>query len=156
MLSQAVVTVTRDPNAQMQYKNFERDIVVEYGVDLVGWTHPSFKCPAKLSTSLPPLQTLLDALESGACRFVRLSKPERTRRRAEYQRKVASGDIITRKPRSDIGRRRGRAAKRPRHAHDSDSEGDSGSSSSEDEAGPAHKRRRPQQYKSAAIVIESD
>ncbi|EPS92521.1 hypothetical protein FOMPIDRAFT_1100015, partial [Fomitopsis schrenkii] len=131
------VAITKDKDAQMQYKNFEHDIVIQYGVDLVGWTHSSFKCPSKLSTSLPPLQTLLDALNSGTCHFKCLSKQEHAMRKVAYQCKLTSGEIAPRKPRSDIGCRRkhgatkAQKAKRSRRT-DSDSESDSSSSRKDD------------------------
>ncbi|EPS95022.1 hypothetical protein FOMPIDRAFT_37516, partial [Fomitopsis schrenkii] len=130
-INDSLAEITKSKKVQMSYKNFERDIVVEYGINIVGWSHPTWKDPSKLSTSLPALQTLLDALNSGACHFVRLSKPEHAKRKAAHEAKVKSGEIVPRKIRSDAGRKRQKRKKTSRDAESSD-----------EENRPARKRRR--------------
>lgn len=68
----------------MQYVKYEPDIVLRHGIVLEGWTHPTFANPSELSTSLPPLQTLLNAITNGTCKFVTLSREERMKREDEY------------------------------------------------------------------------
>ena len=98
----------------MQYINYETDIVQKYGVILEGWTHPTWANPSELSTSVPPLQTLVLAIKNGTCKFRTLTKPELEQRQVEYAEKVASGEIAVKKKRtrSDKGTKR----KRPGHS----------------------------------------
>ena len=103
-----VVEITGQPNIVMQYVNYERDIVLRHGIELRGWTHPVWANPSELSTSLPPLQGLLDAIKTGNCKFVRLTREERTLREVAYNEKVALGEIhVGRKKRKDAGTKRG-------------------------------------------------
>ena len=67
-LTDLTVEVTGDHNAQMQYSNYKEGIVHRYGVKLVGWTFPVLVSPSELSTSLPALQTLYDALKHDTCK----------------------------------------------------------------------------------------
>lgn len=155
------MAITKDANATMSYKNYEADIVVKYGVELQGWTHSTWRCPAKLSTSLAPLRTLLDALISGQCRFVRLSKTEHAARKAEYDHKVKTGEIVPRKQRSDAGKLRSKRKKSKSTsksvAEDSDDDEDGGSSSDDEDGGDTRSRkRRRTNPKSAEIVEDSD
>ena len=92
----------------MQYLNYERDIVLRYGVVLEGWTHSLWANPSELSTSLEPLRQLVDALKSGSCKFVKLTREDWEKRRKEYYAKIDSGEIRSRerKKRSDAGKKR--------------------------------------------------
>jgi hypothetical protein len=92
----------------MQYINYERAIVLRLGVELQGWTHPTWANPSELSTSLPPLQALLDAIKHGNCKFVRLSREELKAREADYHKKIQTGEIqvVQRKKRKDAGTKR--------------------------------------------------
>ncbi|KAJ6536529.1 hypothetical protein DFH09DRAFT_844736, partial [Mycena vulgaris] len=94
----------------MQYVNYEEDIVHRYGIELVGWTPDKFCNPSELTTSLPVLRDLLNALKSGECRFEKLSPAARQARITEYEEVIAVGRIIgnSRNPRSDIGTKRKR------------------------------------------------
>ncbi|OBZ67311.1 hypothetical protein A0H81_12569 [Grifola frondosa] len=65
-----LVDITNNEHAVMKYTSFERDIVMQHRIDLVGWTADKFCNLSDLSNSLPQLEKLLEALESGACRFV--------------------------------------------------------------------------------------
>ncbi|KAF8222541.1 hypothetical protein L208DRAFT_1074497, partial [Tricholoma matsutake] len=58
--------------AVMQYVNYDEAITQRYGVILEGWTFNRFVNPSEFSTSIPPLQTLLDALNNGSCKFTKL------------------------------------------------------------------------------------
>lgn len=124
-----LVEITGQPNVVMQYVNYERDIVLRFGIELIGWTHPTWINPSELSTSLPPLQALLDAIKSGTCKFVRLTHGDRKVREAEYYKKVEAGEIdIGRKKRKDAGKKRG-PRKKQRQV---DSEEDSDSANNTD------------------------
>ncbi|KAI0658035.1 hypothetical protein C8Q70DRAFT_1055408 [Cubamyces menziesii] len=83
-------TITGNPNAVMNYANHEQEIVLCYGVELVGWTHSQFANPLSLSISLPPLCILLAALESGACSFQCLSPKELEARQKAHDEKVVA------------------------------------------------------------------
>ena len=97
----------------MNYVNYEEAIVQRYGALLEGWTFPKFVNPSELSTGLPPLQTLLDALNNGSCKFVKLSREERKARETCHRQKLASGEIQVheRKTRKDAGKKRKRSSK---------------------------------------------
>ncbi|KAJ7506728.1 hypothetical protein B0H11DRAFT_1644568, partial [Mycena galericulata] len=68
----------------MQYVWYEEDIVQHYCVVLVGWTFPEIINPSELSSSLPGLQELYDALKDNTCFFKRLEPAEREQRKAEW------------------------------------------------------------------------
>lgn len=98
----------------MEYKNYHRDIVVRYQIELVGWPHSKFQSPGSLGTSLPLFVSILDALESGECRFVELTPEALETLDVKYRADVAAGIIAgpaKRKKRSDEGitkKRKGR------------------------------------------------
>lgn len=133
----------------MQYTNYEEDIVLRYGILLEGWTHPKFNNPSNLSTSLPPLQKLLDALTSGTCHFIKLTPPQLATRKAEHAAKQASGEIPPRqrKTRKDAGK------KRPHPGADlEESEGNDGG-----EGGTAHPGSQSgKRARKSAAVVETD
>ncbi|KAF8506422.1 hypothetical protein BU17DRAFT_100793 [Hysterangium stoloniferum] len=87
--------ITGLDNVQMQYLNYEWDIVQHFGVELVGWT-AEFVNLSQLSNALAPLQELADALEAGTCKFVQLTTAE----------------CRPRKKRADAGQPRGPRKKR--------------------------------------------
>ena len=99
-----LVTATGNPKAVMQYKHYERDIVIRYGIEMEGWTHTMFACPASLPMEIEPLQKLLEALDNGTCRFRSLTYAEREERKRTYEAKVANGAVRPRKTRSDKGK----------------------------------------------------
>lgn len=92
----------------MQYVNYEEDIIQRYGIELQGWTYDKFVNPSELSTSLPLLRKLLNAIDTGDCKFVKLTAEERRKRLETYKKKVAKGEIKVRerKIRSDAGKRK--------------------------------------------------
>lgn len=113
----------------MQYARYEEDIVLNYGIELVGWTYDNFVNPSKLSTSLGPLTTLYDALKSGECKFVKLSPAELKERETAYRAKQASGEVqvLKRKRRSDAGKPRKKAkSQKAVESHIDDEEGSDG------------------------------
>ena len=104
------VEITGDENALMQYTNYEEQIVQKYRVELQGWTFDKFVNPSVLSTSLHGLKRLLDAINNGQCKFIKLSHLEVKRRCEELQKKQIEGTVAvkTRKPRADRGIKRSR------------------------------------------------
>jgi hypothetical protein len=141
----------------MQYVNYEEAIVQRYGVVLEGWTFDRFVNPSELSTALPPLQKLLDALNDGSCKFVKLTREQRKAREKAYLTKLASGEVQVRerKTRKDAGIRRKRKQKLSKKTSGSNGGGDlddADSTTTDDEARPK-KRHRP--AKSAPVIYSS-
>ena len=95
----------------MQYINYEEAIVQCYGIELQGWTYDRFVNPSELSTSLPSLRKLLNTIDTGDCKFVKLTAEERCKCQETYKKKVANGEIKfrERKIRSDTGKRKWKA-----------------------------------------------
>jgi hypothetical protein len=98
--------------------------VLKYGVELQGWTHDKFVCPSSLSTSLPALQALLDAINNGVCKFIKLTPVEVKTRREQRQKQINEGTVVVkqRKQRSDIGAKRPRKGKGKALAGDEESD----------------------------------
>ena len=93
----------------MYYVDYEEKIVQRYGIGLVGWTYEKFVNPSELSTSLPGLQQLLDAINNGSCKFVKLSPLQLIERRQALQKSISDGNVPApkgRKPRKDRGTKR--------------------------------------------------
>lgn len=103
-----LVDITGNPNATMQYARYEQDIVQRYGIVLEGWTYENFVNPSELSTSIPALCELHDALTNGTCRFVKLTAAQKKEREVSYQAKISAGEIVIpkRKKRADAGKQR--------------------------------------------------
>ncbi|OCH84194.1 hypothetical protein OBBRIDRAFT_839892 [Obba rivulosa] len=92
-----LVEITGNLKAIMNYVNYEKDIVLRYGIELQGWTHEKFVNPSDLSMSLPPLEKLHAAIKSGDC---------------PYYNKLEEGSVPQRKKRKDAGKPRGSHAKK--------------------------------------------
>jgi hypothetical protein len=86
------VEITGDAKAEMAYVQYEEKIVQNYGIKLVGWTAPRLVNPSELSSSLAPLQQLVHALKTEACKFVKLSPAERQERLDKYNEDIAAGN----------------------------------------------------------------
>jgi len=101
----SVVDITGNMKAVMQYTQYEEEIVHRYGIELQGWTYEKIMNPSLLTSSLPPLMALRDALVAGTCKFVKLTAAERKERKAAHMEKIKSGEIEVRKRkrRSDAG-----------------------------------------------------
>jgi hypothetical protein len=106
-----VVDITGNMKAVMHYTRYEEEIVHRYGIELQGWTYEKIMNPSLLSSSLPPLITLRDALVAGTCKFIKLTARERKERETAYMEKIKSGEIENRKRkrRSDAGTSKKRA-----------------------------------------------
>ena len=107
------VDITGDKNATMKYTEYEELIVLKYGIELQGWTYDKFVCPSSLLTSLPALQALLDAINNGRCKFIKLMPAEVKMRHEERQKQINGGTIVVKqwKQHSDIGAKRPRKVK---------------------------------------------
>lgn len=105
------VEITDNDNAVMHYVDYEEKVVQRYGVELIGWTYDKLVNPSELSTSLPGLRQLLEAINAGSCKFIRLSQAQLKQRREEHQKAIEDGSLPapkTRKPRKDRGTKRKR------------------------------------------------
>ena len=151
----------------MQYKSYEKDIVLHYGIELVGWTEGlPFACPSSLPTTLEPLQKLLQAIDDGYCYFRRLSSAERGRRREEYNRSVTDGAVAPRRARKDKGKKRGTYRRRkgadvgPDGDHngngDGDGDGDGDGEETDEEDVRRHKKRTRTSRERTVSSSESD
>lgn len=109
----------------MHYTRYEEEIVQRYGIVLQGWTYEDIMNPSLLSSSIPPLKALWEALVAGTCKFVKLTAAEKKEREVAYMAKIKSGDIEVRKRkrRSDAGTRK---KKRSRSGVDADDDGNDG------------------------------
>ncbi|KAF8236919.1 hypothetical protein L208DRAFT_1078784, partial [Tricholoma matsutake] len=109
--------------AVMQYVNYEEGIIQRYGdgIELTGWTYEKFVNPSELSTAVEPLHKLVDAINAGDCKFVKLTTEECRECLASYRAKIAVGELKARerKTRSDAGTK-----KRKRKAMNNISEDD--------------------------------
>ena len=145
--------ITGDEKAVMQYVNYDELIIQKYGVELQGWTFDKLFSPSQLSTSLPGLRRLLDAINNGDCKFVKLGPLEVKKRREELQKKQDDGivPVKTRKPRKDRGTKRPRTKGKKTAANDAEDDDDEGGSDEEEER--PRKRRAP---KSAETIPEDD
>ncbi|RPD52386.1 hypothetical protein L226DRAFT_576897 [Lentinus tigrinus ALCF2SS1-7] len=136
-ITAALVKITGNKKAVMQYKSYEKDIVLHYGIELVGWTAGlPFACPSSLPVTLEPLQNLLQAIDNGQCYFRRLSASEKSERRKQYDKSVADGTVATRQPRKDKGKPRGSYRQRKAVGAEHEEGGD------EDVGGIAHGKKR--------------
>ncbi|KAG6807335.1 hypothetical protein H0H92_007964, partial [Tricholoma furcatifolium] len=135
------------PNVAMHYEKYDVDVVLKYGVVLKGWPPGiKFQSPAKL-TRIEDACILREALLSGECHWVKLSKKERRECERDRREKLASGEIAPkeRKRRSDAGVKRGPrnggkgGGKRRRGGEESASESDGGQNK---ENGVRCKKRR--------------
>lgn len=132
----------------MQYINYEEAIIECYRIELQGWTYDRFVNPSELSTSLPSLRKLLNAIDTGDCKFVKQTAKEHCKGQETYKKKVANGEIkgCERKIRSDAG-------KRKRKAQDGLNEGsDDEESDSDEDLLP----RKKNCHKSKAIIGDTD
>jgi len=147
------VDITGNPKAVMRYINYEEEIVIRYGIKLEGWTYENFKNPSELSSSLPPLRALSEAIRNGTCKFVKLTAAEKKKFEQEFNAKVQTGQVILRKRkiRKDAGKKK---AKRRRTNSKggvaSDSEGTSGSEDDDEEEEVAGG------FKSSELVNDDD
>jgi hypothetical protein len=147
--------ITGNPKAVMHYVQYHKEIVMRYGVALKGWTHPMFANPSDLSTSLPPLQELLNAINSDQCKFVNLTSEQQKAEDNKYQEKIRKGEITVpvRATRKDKGKKR----KVQEAAGDSNDDEDGENGDGNDRQGlrqPAKRRRLAKARKPAPKSME--
>ncbi|KAJ7733212.1 hypothetical protein DFH07DRAFT_780656 [Mycena maculata] len=92
-LTEKLIAITGNPNAQMAYVWYEEDVVQKHGVELVGWTFPQLVNPSELSTSVSLLQELHDTIKNDTCKFVRLTAQQLRARKQKWEEDVAAGRI---------------------------------------------------------------
>lgn len=86
----------------MNYVNYEKAIVLVYGVDLVGSTHDVMENPGNIKTGAA-LNALLSALSQGVCYWRILTADEWAARRHAYEVLELAGQVLKRKQRCDVG-----------------------------------------------------
>ncbi|KAJ7586825.1 hypothetical protein C8J56DRAFT_1051135 [Mycena floridula] len=129
-----LVYISHSKDIQMSYANYDQDIIMAYKVHLIGWPpHVPFGAPSGMSRN-GDIRDLLEALESGACCWARVSKKELDAART----RVASELPKKRKGRSDIGGThakplKGRKKRGAAEIEHSDNDG---------EPGPSKRRRK--------------
>lgn len=136
---------TDNANATMHYADYEEKVVQRYGVELIGWTYEKLVNPSELSTSLPGLRQLLEAINTGSCKFIKLTQAQLKQRREEHQKAIEDGSLPapkTRKPRKDRGIKRKRT--------DNDKE------NGDDHTQPASKKSRRSTAKKGSQGTASD
>ncbi|KAJ7765463.1 hypothetical protein DFH07DRAFT_955705 [Mycena maculata] len=159
LLGEKLVAIMGDANAQMQYVWYEEDIVHRYSIVLLGWTFPQLVNLSELSTSLPALQELYDALKEGRCFFKKLTMEELATRKEDWLKDVKAG-VVERKHR---GTRSDKGVKRKARDDDSDGKGDGNNNDQQEDDDsdehdtaprPQPKRRRTTAKVPSAPVIE--
>ncbi|KAI6016383.1 hypothetical protein BKA83DRAFT_4498017 [Pisolithus microcarpus] len=90
LLTKKKVTV----NVKMNYTNYERQIVERYGVMLTGWPFSGpVRNPSKIG-GRAEVEKLLDALNSEACKWVRLTDEECRARITHNKERQARGELV--------------------------------------------------------------
>jgi hypothetical protein len=129
--------ITGIVNPVMQYTDYEERIVQHYGVELIGWTYEKLVNPSELSTSHYGLKKLLDAINSGSCKFIKLTQAQLKQRREEREKAIQDGSLPGPKPRKV---RKDRGTKR-KHTDDA-SDKENGNENGDAHTQPASKKRR--------------
>lgn len=91
------------------YANYETKMVRDEGIKFIGWPLEKFGSPSDINT-IGELRRLRDALNSGACRLVKLTENERLAHAKDMEDRQNTGEVIgkKRKTRSDAGTARGK------------------------------------------------
>ncbi|KAG6906461.1 hypothetical protein DXG01_013833 [Tephrocybe rancida] len=120
-------------NVTMHYKKYKTNI--------------AFRSPAKITT-MEEACVLWDALASGECMWVKLTRQEKDTHENKRQQRIASGKIPakTRQPRSDKGKKRGprklKAGEKQKRGQGSDGEASEGEAGHDKENAPPQKKIR--------------
>ncbi|KAJ7062973.1 hypothetical protein B0H15DRAFT_958756 [Mycena belliarum] len=138
LMTEKFSAITKKPNSKFPYVNYEEDCVHKYGYRLVGWTYGELVNPSEMSTSLPALEKLRDALRDDECHFEKLSTEALATRIAEYKADVAAGRALGkfRETRKDAG------TKRPRTTDTNDDDEPDANGTDTASAPPPPKKRR--------------
>ena len=159
--------IAGEPNIQMNYVNYEQEMIIRRGFILRGWALPEFKNPSDLSSSLAPLKAQWESLASGKCHWAHATPEEKAAAQESHNAKLANGQVKPRKQRSDKGKKHAQpkhSRKKPRRAspisssENSSSEGheDRHEGSSDDGEGRRTRKRRRAASPKSAETIESD
>ena len=147
----------------MNYDQYNYQIVLRYGVRLLGWPKDlEFKSPSRMH-NVTDLHTLRNALQAKTCRWVKLSRQELKDFEADVKRREADGTLKKkeRKQRSDRGkRRRGSEEGDEEDEEDEEDEGNGKAASGggdEDTAPPQNARQvlRRQLKRPVAMLLRS-
>ena len=118
----------------MHYTDYEEKVVQRYGVELIGWTYEKLVNPSELSTSL---RQLLEAINTGSCKFIKLTQAQLKQHCDEHQKAIEDGSLPAPKmckPRKDRGTKR-------KHTSD-DKENGNGNGDASDCTWPVSKKSR--------------
>ena len=111
LLTNLAGDITHDPDANMQWSNYFRNIITRYQVAIEGWppTVP-FMNLSKASNSFSQLEMLLRKWEMGSTYWKELSAEEYESLRRERNEQLESGELEepSRRTRSDKGKKRAR------------------------------------------------
>ncbi|KAK7046965.1 hypothetical protein R3P38DRAFT_2507494, partial [Favolaschia claudopus] len=115
-----------DNTLEMEWANYELDIVHKLGVELAGWPTKTIPLgrPSKLSAD--QARVIRDKLRSGAIVWVPLTREQRAELAADLEERREAGELPRqpRKPRADKGKSRGPRTKKKNNADDDDESDD--------------------------------
>ena len=94
--------VPQNQQPTMKYANYDA-FVMKWGIKLVGWTEAMGVCPIEQLNTVPQLQHLLTALNTGTCHWEQLSAEDWAICKAQYKARVDAGMVRQRAPRRDKG-----------------------------------------------------
>ena len=151
------IEITGNQKAIMQYVDYKEDIVWCYGIVLERWTFNRFVNPSELSTALPPLQKLLDALNDGSCKFIRLTQEQCQAHEKKYRTKLASGEIQVhqRKTRKDAGKKQKWNPSTKKVSSGNNSDNDDGSTMESDNLDDSTKLKKCCRSAKSAPIVDS-
>ncbi|KAG1738700.1 hypothetical protein EDD22DRAFT_787178 [Suillus occidentalis] len=118
----------------MNYQNYDKSIVLVYGIKLDGWpVGLPFLAPSHMHTVVE-VRVLRDALKTGACQWKKLTRRELEDFREDIKKREEAGEVVgtVRKKRADAGKARKRKAPAD----------DSANVSGEKENEPSSKKKR--------------
>jgi hypothetical protein len=112
MSTDAILHDLNQGNQLINYSNYDGKIVERYSIALVGWPFEHPVCNPGEVGSHGEVSKLLDALQGGVCKWVRLSDKELEEQKKNNQRRQANGEQVyksrckpkttSRKPSADI------------------------------------------------------
>ncbi|SJL18338.1 uncharacterized protein ARMOST_21924 [Armillaria ostoyae] len=76
LISEGLEAITHVKGVNMNYQNYEKSVVIRYGVKLIGWPEQiPFGTPSNIRT-VPQLRSLRRALQTTVCQWTRLDETE--------------------------------------------------------------------------------
>ncbi|KAI0038358.1 hypothetical protein FA95DRAFT_1505777 [Auriscalpium vulgare] len=137
MLLSGLRYITKRTKISMNFDNYETAIVLNMSVKLIGWTCGEIRSPSKIG-SVCDLRDLRNALKTGMCRWVKLSKAQAKAHETALRTREAAGETVgkKRKSRSDKGKPRPHTRKRTaKQVNDSDEEAEDDEDEEDSEKG---------------------